>query len=69
MIFREDSIICNEQESIARKMEVARLMAYKMTYQLFGSVVSPSSWSDLWLNEGLSVLFGMDTLNKVVLYF
>jgi len=66
MIFRENTIIYDEKlDSIAHKVEVAQLIGYKMTYQLFGNIVSPSWWSYLWLHEGLSVLFGIDAINKV----
>nr|XP_012228304.1 PREDICTED: LOW QUALITY PROTEIN: aminopeptidase N-like [Linepithema humile] len=63
--FREANVIYNQQlDSFGRKIEVARLIAQKMAHQVFGNLVSPSWWTDQWLNDGIAVFFGIDAVNK-----
>jgi len=67
MVFRESTIIYDEKlYPIGRKIEVARLIARKIAYQLFSNAVNPSWWSDAWMNMGIATLFGMDAINKVI---
>ncbi|CAL1676416.1 unnamed protein product [Lasius platythorax] len=63
---RETNIIYDENvHSVAQKIEVARLIARGVAYQWFGNLISPSWSSYLWLNDGLTTLFGMDALDAV----
>jgi len=48
-----------------RKIEITRLIAFKIAYQWFGNVISPFWWSSFWLYEGLATLFGEEAVVKV----
>lgn len=66
-IFREKDIIYNEEiHSIAHKIELSRLIGRKVVGQLFGIDGSPFWWSYMWLNEGISTLFGLYTIDQVI---
>lgn len=66
MTFRRESIVCKiEKDLVVQKINVARLVASGVVHQWFGNLVSPSSWSYLWLNDGIATLFGTDTVDKV----
>jgi len=64
MVFRESAVMYNEElDSVAHKIDVARLIARKLAHQWIH--VTPSWWSYAWINEGISTLFGMEAINKV----
>jgi hypothetical protein len=46
-------------------MEVAYFIAYEMARLSFNNMLTPFSWSYLWLNEGLSRLTALEALDKV----
>jgi aminopeptidase N len=65
-IFRKKDVTYNDQvDSIARKIEVANLVALKTTRQWFVNVISPSQWSYFWLNDALSTWVATLVLDKV----
>ncbi|XP_011631408.1 leucyl-cystinyl aminopeptidase-like [Pogonomyrmex barbatus] len=67
VVFREEDIIYNEKiDPIARKIESSRKIGRKVVGQLFGTAVSPSWWSCMWLNEGIAMLFGVYTINQIM---
>ncbi|KAL6264862.1 hypothetical protein P5V15_004957 [Pogonomyrmex californicus] len=67
VVFREEDIIYNEKiDPIARKIELSRIIGRKVVGQLFGTAVSPSWWSCMWLNEGIATLFGVYTINQIM---
>ncbi|XP_029672004.1 glutamyl aminopeptidase-like isoform X2 [Formica exsecta] len=58
---RETNIMYDKNlHSVAHKINIARLIGREITYQWFGNLVDP-----LWLIDGLSMLFGIDTLNSI----
>ncbi|XP_077272183.1 aminopeptidase N-like isoform X2 [Temnothorax americanus] len=55
VLYREEDIICNEElDPAAQQIKVASLIGRKISRQWFSTVVSPSSWSYMWLNEGIA---------------
>jgi len=66
---REEAIIYDpELDSIARKMNAARLVARAVAHQLLNNVTNLSWSSHPWLNEGLPTFLGTYAIDKVVLY-
>ncbi|XP_071559280.1 glutamyl aminopeptidase-like isoform X2 [Temnothorax nylanderi] len=56
--YREEDIIYNEElDPAAQKIKVASLIGRKISRQWLSTVVSPSSWSYMWLNEGIATFF------------
>ncbi|KAL6260719.1 hypothetical protein P5V15_008242 [Pogonomyrmex californicus] len=63
---REKDIVYNEGiDPIAQKMEISRLIGRKVMGKLFAKI-SPTTWSDIWFNEGVTTLFGIYIVNKVM---
>ncbi|KAL6264893.1 hypothetical protein P5V15_004988 [Pogonomyrmex californicus] len=66
VLYREEDIIYSEKiDPIARKIELSRKIGRKVVGQLFGTAVSSSWWSCMWVNEGIATLFGVYTINQV----
>ncbi|XP_018378023.1 PREDICTED: aminopeptidase N-like [Trachymyrmex cornetzi] len=53
-----------ELNSIQRKTEVAALVARKVANQ-FLNKITLSSWSDIWINEGIATFLGMHVVDKI----
>lgn len=51
-----------------RTLEVAHTIARQTIYLSFGNSISPSWWSDAWLNEAITTFLQYYLLDKVVLY-
>ncbi|XP_050463390.1 glutamyl aminopeptidase-like isoform X2 [Cataglyphis hispanica] len=65
VIIRDTNIFYNENlHSVTHKIEVARLITRGITYQWFDNLINRTS-SNLWLNDGLITLIGMDVMNDV----
>ncbi|XP_077264153.1 glutamyl aminopeptidase-like isoform X2 [Temnothorax americanus] len=63
---REEDLIYDERlDTVMRKIEIAHSLAPKIAYQWLGNAITPSSWTDFWLHNGLAVLFGEEAIAKV----
>jgi len=55
-------------DPVAWKTEIARLVTCEMAHLWFGDIITPSWWSDMWLDKAVSMLIGMHILDKVFFY-
>jgi len=64
--FRETAVIYDEKlDVISWKFQVAHMVARKIAHQYIGNLVGQSSWSYLWLNEGIVTFWAMKTVQQV----
>ncbi len=55
IFFRQSSVsIDPARASDTMKRQAANLAAHELAHHWFGSVVTPASWDELWLNEGFA---------------
>jgi len=70
LFFRETAIIYNgTSDAISKKFQVAHMIARKIVHQYIGNLVGQSSWSYLWLNEGIATFLAMKIINQVVFLY
>jgi len=51
-----------------RKIEIVRVIGYKMVYEWFYNAIDPYKWEP-WLSKGLSTFFGIYAADKVIYIF
>ncbi|XP_072750378.1 aminopeptidase N-like [Anoplolepis gracilipes] len=69
LLNRKTDIIYDENlDSVAHKIEVARLIGRKMAYQWFADIINPFWSSELWLIDGLTTLFGLYAIDSIKVY-
>ncbi|XP_012228236.2 glutamyl aminopeptidase-like [Linepithema humile] len=65
VFLREEKAIYNQKiDTYGRKIAVAKFVAQKVVRQWLSSTISLSNWSNLWLDDGIAIFFGMDAVNK-----
>ncbi|XP_071559240.1 aminopeptidase N-like [Temnothorax nylanderi] len=65
VFYRDEDIIYNKElDPIACKLKVESLIGRKISRQWLSTVVSPSSWSYMWLNEGIATFFYIEDVVK-----
>lgn len=60
LVFKEN------QDSFDRKYSIATTVVHELAHQWFGNVVSPKSWSHIWLNEGFASYFQQYIVDKIL---
>lgn len=65
-LFRESLLLYQEEVSSTLYLPIiGGVIAHELAHQWFGNLVTPSWWSDLWLNEGFATYLEYIAINAV----
>ncbi|XP_071630397.1 aminopeptidase N-like [Temnothorax longispinosus] len=66
IIYDESEVVYDDSKDfILQKRKVASFVAHEIAYQWFGSFITPSWWTDIWLSVGFAVFFQEYFLDKI----
>ncbi|XP_011172905.3 thyrotropin-releasing hormone-degrading ectoenzyme isoform X2 [Solenopsis invicta] len=63
--YREATILYNKDSPIDTLHKIAENIIHQSSHQWLGNVVSPSWWTDIWLNGGLAEYFKYYIIDKI----
>lgn len=65
---RENNLLFDPMHSTNNdKREIATILSHEIVHQWIGNLVTPSTWSDLWMKQGFAKYLQYFGVNRVSL--